>query len=238
MQLTNVLIGIQARSTSTRLPGKCFEMLGRKRVLDHVIESCTRSAAYLNKFAEKNKMITRVVLLIPEDDPIKTHFKGKVEIIEGSLLDVLSRYKKASDVFGVDYVVRITGDCPLIPPFVISKHITLALANKYDYISNCYESRLALDGIDCEVMSKAMLHYLDDNAKEASEREHVTLHIKRQFPKWARLGVTLGYFDSSTLKLSVDTQDDLERVREEYAKVSGIVQDCESTFGKQHVHRF
>lgn len=238
MELTQVLIGIQARSTSTRLPGKCFEPLGRKRVLDHVVESCTRAAAYLNKFAEKNKMITRVVLLIPKGDPIKDKFDRKVEIVEGDEQDVLGRYKKAADLFKSDYITRITGDCPLIPPFVISKHITLALMNQYDYISNCYESRLSLDGTDCEVMSKKMLDFLHENATKPEEREHVTIYAKNHLPKWAKLGISLGYFDSSSIKLSVDTDEDLKRVQNEYEKVSAIVNDYEGRFGRQHVHRF
>lgn len=187
---TKVLIAIQARSTSQRLPKKCFEPMGNKRVLDHVIEACRRSATYSNRYAYKKKYQITVALLIPEGDIIKRVF-DHVDIIEGPEFDVLTRFGIAQNKYDADYICRITGDCPLIPPYVITKHISLAVMCEYDYVSNVDEAcRLSLDGVDCEVMSKRMLNWLVANSTAPSEREHVTL-LARQNPP--RLGKTWLY---------------------------------------------
>src|SRR3990167_1150236 len=237
--LTNVLIGIQARSSSTRLPKKCFEPLGGKRMLDHVIDACNLSAKYLNRFTHKRGFTVNCALLIPEGDVIKHGFRSQIEIVEGPELDVLTRFSIAQKKFDADYICRITGDCPLIPSFVISRHITLAVVSSYDYISNVDEgSRLSLDGIDCEVMSRSMLEWLDANAETAEEREHVTIRARTGPPPWAIRAFTASFFDQSGLKLSVDTPEDLERVREEYDRVGRKLKVAERLYGRDSIHRF
>lgn len=238
MQITNVLIGIQARSTSTRLPGKCFAMIGEKRLLDHVIDSAKSAAAYMNRYTDKSGVLVKVALLIPFEDSIGREFKRRCSIVHGPENDVLERYVKAAQEFESDYIVRVTGDCPMIPPYLISKHIKFAVINHYDFVCNCHaEMRTSLDGVDCEVMSKNMIEYLSDNAKPGQDREHVTLMAKREPPSWAKIGFVGGFFDQSGIKLSVDTQDDLDRVRREYESLNSRMSEAEKRYGKQFVHR-
>ncbi len=237
--LISVLIGIQARSTSTRLPKKCFEPLGNKRLLDHVIDACDRSAKYSNMSTHRSNYTTAVALLIPYYDVIKTAFSSKIEIIEGPEYDVLTRFGIAQKKYNADYICRITGDCPLIPPYVISKHISLAVHEKYDYLSNVDEqARLSLDGIDCEVMSKKMLEWLDQNSKDPFHREHVTILARETPPDWAKRGFTASFFDLSKIKLSVDTKEDLDRVREEYDRVGKKLKKAEKLYDRENIHRF
>lgn len=237
--LTHILIGIQARSNNSRLPKKCFEPLGSKRLLDHVIDACDRAAKYSNRYTYRHRFTTSVALLVPYNDPIKMAFSSQVDVFEGDELDVLSRYVDAQRHFKADYICRVTGDCPLIPPYVISKHISLASVSRYDYVSNVDEQcRLALDGIDCEVLSKRMLDWLDDNASTAEEREHVTLKARTSPPDWAKRGFTASYFDQSGIKLSVDTAEDLAEVRRIYDQVGDKLQRAERIYGRDAIHRF
>ncbi len=237
--LTRILIGIQARSTSVRLPKKCFEPIGSKRLLDHVIQACQSAANYCNKYTYKNNYTVDVALLVPFEDPIVVAFGSKVEIYEGPELDVLERYAKVQSKLNPDYICRITGDCPLIPPYIISKHISLAVISKYDYVSNVDEEcRLSLDGIDCEVISKKMMRWLAEEAKTPEEREHVTLKARKDPPSWAKRGHTSSFFDQSNIKLSVDTPEDLERVRKEYDRVYKKLQAAEEIYGRNYIHRF
>ncbi len=239
MNTATVLIGIQARSTSKRLPGKCYEPIGSKRLLDHVIDAAKESAAYINLHTARSEILAKVALLIPVGDPIEDEFKNRCHIVSGPEDDVLTRYKLAAEAFKAHFVVRITGDCPLIPSYLISKHITLAVRNNYDYLSNSDElSRTSLDGIDCEVMSKKMLDYMDKAATLGSDREHVTPLARREPPQWAKRGCVVGYFDHSSVKLSVDTKEDLERVRAEYQALSSRLSDAERRYGRGFVHRF
>lgn len=237
--LISVLIGIQARSSSTRLPKKCFEPLGGKRMLDHVIDACDRAEKYLNKFTYKKNFTVSTALLIPEGDMIKKAFSSQAEIIEGPEFDVLTRYAIAHKKHNPDFICRITGDCPLIPPYVISKHISLAVVQGYDYISNVDEEcRLSLDGVDCEVVSRRMFEWLHQNATTDSDREHVTTLARSDPPKWAKRAFTASFFDQSSIKLSVDTREDLEIVRAEYDRVGKKLQRAERFYGRESIHRF
>lgn len=243
---TRVYIGIQARSTSTRLPSKVFEKIGDKTMLNHVVDSCLDAARYLNRNTSSNDIRASVALLVPKGDPIVTTFKSTrsfdaVSIIEGDEHDVLSRYMELVKAQSPDYIVRITADCPLIPHFVISKHISNAVVNESDYESNVDERvRTAPDGWDCEVLSKRILEYANENAKSPSDREHVSTFIRSNPPEWIRHGTTISFLPMFGMlpKLSVDTQEDLERVRDVYAQTNGYYQKALELFGKWNVHRF
>lgn len=232
------LIGIQARSTSTRFPRKAFADLDGKPLLQHVINACVKASEYHNKYSYKNGSEVSVAVLIPEGDEIGKHFKRPMTL-EGPEHDVLARYHKAAQLMQATHIVRVTGDCPLIPPFLISKFIKIAELNSYDYLSNVDEKmRVAIDGIDCEVISRRALDWLNITAKEGYDREHVTPLIRKSPPPWCRVGHVVGYFDLSHLKLSVDTPEDLERVRAHYTKISENIKMAESIYGDKCIHRF
>ncbi len=236
--MSRVVIGIQARSGSTRLPRKAFQLIGGLRLLDHVVGSCKSAATYMERFADRYKTRIHVVILTPTGDPIAHEFKRSCPILEGSNDDVLSRYAGAADHYDADVVVRVTGDCPLIPDYLIVKHIKTAIVNNYDYISNTDEdSRTAIDGHDCEVMSRRMIEWLDETSDSAYEREHVTPRARRDPPVWAKVGAVIHYHDQSGIKLSVDTPDDLERVREAYDLRAVKMVCAQRKFGKSAVHK-
>ena len=230
----SILIGIQARSGSTRLPRKAFETIGGKWMLDHVIDACKKSAGFLSR---DSGIKTRVVVLTPAGDPIATAFKSRCDIIEGPEQDVLARYLLALEEHEPDLMVRITGDCPLIPSFVISRVISLALKHAYDYIGNGDDRfRTSLDGVDCEVISNKLLVEVGRLAVSKEDREHVTTLIRRDTPPWARIGHVMNHFDHSEQKLSVDTPEDLERVRKVYDSGEDKYRLAIRTLGQSQVH--
>lgn len=241
MENTNktVLIGIQARSTSERLPRKAFALIGNKRMLDHVIDNCEKAAKYSNKHSARKNYTADVAVFCPTGDPIKRAFQTQAEIFEGSEQDVLERYYIGAKKFKADYLCRITGDCPLIPPYIISKHISIGVMGNYDYLSNVDEAcRLSLDGIDCEVLSFRMLEWLYENAKDPLDREHVTTYARKNAPNWAKRGFTASFFDQAGIKLSVDTEDDLIAVRNEYNRVGNALREAHRRYDFDCIHRF
>ena len=204
-------------------------------MLQHVMEACFNAAVYLNNWTSR-KMFVDVAVLVPLGDPIVDRIAKEVAVIEGSENDVLSRYMKLSNS---DYVCRITADCPLIPPFIISKIITLAVMNRYDYVSNVDERfRTTVDGWDCEVISQRALAYLNEYALLKEDREHVTTFLRRSPPPWLIQGASVNFLDLSDYpKLSVDTEEDLERVRLEYKKIETARSLAEKACGRKAVHR-
>lgn len=239
-ELKRVAIGIQARSTSNRLPSKVLADICGKPMLQWVIDAAKDAAGYLNKPWASRDIEVSVSLLIPEGDPIKSVFGDKLRIIEGDEHDVLSRYKTMADYYGADYIVRVTGDCPLIPPPVIVKAVNVAVKNGIDYVSNVDERlRVSFDGMDCEVISKGLLNYVHFNADSKPDREHVTTFIRKPgLPKDFSMAHIVGYVDLAGLKLSVDTDEDLQRVRAQKSKILDALAKAEVLDGSRSVHRF
>ncbi len=236
----NVLIGVQARSTSARFPNKHQNLLNGRMIIDHVIDACMSACYYANKnYGPRMGVNVKVALLTPVDDPLASVMRNRLPVIEGPEHDVLQRYVTAQEKFSADYICRITGDCPLIPAYVISKHIVVAIKNNYDYLSNVDEEfRTVEDGLDCEIMSKKMLEWLGTYAKAPEYREHVTLMARAKKPNWAKMGLMLGDFDHSKDKYSVDTPEDLERVRAHLAAATNRRRAAKETYGDGGVHSF
>ena len=220
--MKQILIGVQARSTSTRLPGKSSFILGNNTVVEHVLQKCVRASNWLLKQSGM-EITSDVFLLVPEGDPLRK-LQGPFEILEGSEPDVLSRYVQAATQTYPDYICRITGDCPLIPEFVISTIIKMAVKGGNDYTSNIIPAfRTAIDGHDCEVLSNRALQWLDNSAVTVADREHVTSKIVHEPPTWARIHPVIGYCDLSYVNLSVDTQADMDAVRSQHESVNNKV---------------
>lgn len=207
--MTKVLIGIQARSTSQRLPGKALKKLYNKPVLSWVINACMDSAQYVS-YQSRDSITGTVAILTPIGDEI-SRFYSSLNVVEGDEFDVLSRYVDAACLYESDYIVRITGDCPFVTSFMITNHIFKAINANLDYVSNVDPlCRTELDGRDIEVISYAALRWLDKHSTKAEDREHVTTKLREVRPPELRRGHFLNRLDVSDIKLSVDTEEDLE----------------------------
>lgn len=240
--MKQVKIAIQARSSSERLPNKIFEKIGEKEILQHVIDACRNAERYVNRHSVKYGYVVSTCIVCPENDPVVQRYKRFIEIIEGDEFDVFSRYNKACK--DASWIVRITADCPLIPEFLISKATMIAVKNKYDYLSNVDERcRLAVDGHDVEVMSGHIVQWLAQCDLTKEEREHVTLrirrdHEKKSLPDWVLIGSMQSPLPLQNIKLSVDTQDDLDKVRRIYNLRESQNDKARRIFGERHVHKY
>lgn len=238
-----VAIGIQARSTSQRLPGKISRMIGNRSVIERVMDACEGCASYINRYSFSNHIHCLVFVLIPEGDPITEQLRCEREkIIEGDETDVLSRYIKMADETQSDFIVRVTADCPLIPHHVIFKAINVAVKNGLDYVSNVADleekMRTSIDGHDVEVMSRKALDWVAQNATEHA-REHVTSLLRGDnVPASIRIGGLFGHVDLSKTKLSVDTEADLDRIIDQYESLEDKMAQFRRRHGKSSVYRF
>jgi spore coat polysaccharide biosynthesis protein SpsF len=232
-----VLIAIQARSTSTRFPNKIFELLGSETVLQTVVRQANKSAKYCQTFVKQVKLFCNVAILHPENDMgIINGFKH-MNLVAGDEHDVLSRYVKAADSMKADYIVRITADCPLILDFIISKHITVATINELDYVSNVEETcRTVADGLDCEILSRRALDWLNEKAITPEDREHVTLALRRRKPNSFRYGFVSSKLDTSSQKLSLDTKEDLVKIRKAFHEREYKLAEAKRIFGPDKVY--
>ena len=195
---------IQARMSSTRLPGQVLMPVMGKPLLGHMVER-VRPAARVDEL---------VVATSTEasDDPIARWCGDNgVKAVRGSLSDVLARY-----YFGAlslhpvpQTIVRLTADCPLHHHAVVDFAVKEFQRRKVDYFSNSFPPDFE-DGFDVKVFSFPALEAAYLNALEADEREHVTPYIRKS-PQFTREFAK--YRDSYRCKLSVDSANDFNLVR-------------------------
>lgn len=201
--MDDVVAILQARMSSSRLPGKVLKPLLGRPMIEWQIERVLRS-----------KLIDRLVVATsvdPSDDPLVQAVQALgVPVVRGSLDDVLARFVLAMGKFPARHYVRLTGDCPLSDPAVIDETIELHLKSGFDYTSNCHEPSYP-DGLDLEVVKGSALERASIEAKDLSEREHVTLHL-RHHPETYRLGLLRHQPDLSSERWTVDTSDDFALV--------------------------
>ena len=205
---------IQARMGSERLPGKVLIDIAGKPMLWHVVER-VKSAKTIGK-------IIIATTTDPEDDKIEDLAKKENWLLyRGSKNDVLGRYYEAAKKFGIDVIVRVTSDCPLIDPFIIDLCVEKFLAGDYDFISNYdKDSSTFPRGLDVRVFSFSALEKAYQNAKNPYEREHVTPYIFENANKEFRLGPVIeasGKYKGN-YRLTVDYPEDLELMEKIYGK--------------------
>ena len=203
-----ILAIIQARMSSTRLPGKVLKPIVGRPMLDLQLERLKRARA-----------IDRLVVATSDqadDDPIAALCEELgIGVFRGSLSDVLARYCGALQEFGpADHVVRLTADCPLADPDVIDGCIARHLASGADYTSNGVK-RTFPKGLDVEVMTAAALVRAHRNATARDEREHVTMHIYRNQQTF-KLAHYVQERQLGSLRWTVDTPEDLKMVTAVY----------------------
>lgn len=186
----NKLAIIQARMSSSRLPGKVLMDIAGKPMLERLIGR-----------AQRARLIDRVVLATTTDpsDDILAEFCQRIDIpcYRGSMLDVLDRVYHAAIEFQAEIIVRLTADCPLLDPELIDLTISTFLGNinlpisqqevssldrsaqtpvSFDFVANRLPppwKRTLPIGLDVEVCSLQALQQAWSEAKETYQREHV-----------------------------------------------------------------
>lgn len=201
----NIVAIIQARMTSTRLPGKVLKKINDKVVLDYVIGRL-----------KKCKNISEIVLAITtnkKDDALEEYAKNnKINYFRGSEEDVLSRYFEAAKKFNAEVIVRITSDCPLIDPDIVDNIINKHLKSKADYTANII-TRTYPRGLDTEVFNYDVLKAASKIAKEDHYREHVTVYIRDHPEKFKIQNIEAdGKIKRPDIRITVDTKEDLELI--------------------------
>jgi len=195
---------IQARTSSTRLPGKVLKNLPYNSdvtVLEQVILRLEKSG----------KLDEIIVATTTDDDDsgiVDIAEKVNVKLFRGSKNNVLERYYFAAERYGLDVVVRITSDCPCVDPDVVDQIITGYLESDTDYVSNTMIRSFPV-GIDVEVLSFNALKKCYMNADTNLEREHVTLYIHNNPDKFKTKNITASKkMHGPMIRITLDTDED------------------------------
>ena len=209
---TAVLCVVQARTGSTRLPGKVLRELGDVSMLEFLLRR-------LEHFGPAESVPTwsslGVVVATTDrsaDDPIvEVAERCGVGVVRGDEFDVLGRFARVVNDCDADDVVRLTADCPLTDPLIVEAVVTKHLERGAHYTTNVLP-RTFPKGLDVEVIDCGALLEASRLARDPVEREHVTPYLYRRPERYVlanlRSGRALGH-----LRWTVDTADDLEAVR-------------------------
>jgi len=198
---------IQARTGSSRLSGKVLSKIQSKPMIWHVINR-----------VKKVKNVEQIILATStniDDKPlVKIAEQENIIAFTGKTNDVLDRYYQASLKFNANPIIRITGDCPLIDPKLITKMLVFFQHNKYDFVSNNINPTFP-DGLDASIFSFKTLQKAWKKANLQSEREHVVPYITKN----KKLFKIFSYENSenfSNYRWTVDEKNDLNFVRKIY----------------------
>ncbi len=201
---------IQARTGSTRLPGKVLKKLYGKTILQHVIERVQQAKSI-------DSIVIATTRLSRDDAIVDEAVRCGVQYFRGSEDDVLARYYLAAQESNSDTVVRITSDCPLIDPLVTDEIIKFFQEKKrYDIVTNAgndINNRTYPRGLDIEVFSFFALEQAYRQACKPYQREHVTPYI---YENSAKIYFYKNSTDYSRYRWTLDTGEDFILIKEIY----------------------
>ena len=194
--MDKIVATIEARMTSSRLPGKPLLKVIKKTMIEHLVLRL-----------KKVHSIDEIVLATTEnqsDDILINAVKSLgIKFFRGDEDDVMQRVIGAAESVKASTIVEITGDCPLIDPQIIEQCIRMFKNHDVDYVSNAVV-RSYPDGMDTQVFSLKTLKKSASMTKDLIDREHVSLHIRNNSKifkqihlvappeiHWPSLGITL-----------------------------------------------
>ena len=157
---------LQARISSTRLPGKILLNGPSKPLLIHTIERL-----------KKSKLFTKIIVATTtskiDDIIFDLCKKNNIIVYRGHPTNLLNRYYNCAKKFKIKNIIRITSDCPLIDSDIIDLMIKRFNEKKIDYLSNIHPPSLP-DGFDVEIFTFEALKKTFSSAREDFQKEHVT----------------------------------------------------------------
>ena len=205
-----IVATIEARMTSSRLPGKPMMEVCGHPMLGHLVDRL--------KAVESIDIIVLATTTNQTDDAMAQYASSiGIEVFRGDEDDVMGRVVNAGKSVDADVIVEITGDCPIIDPEIIEQAIRSYRENTYEYVGNQH-IRSYPDGMDVQVFALETLVKSEAMTNEPLDREHVTLHIRNN-PQifshlnlvappeqhWPDLGLTLDeQSDFDLLKLIIE----------------------------------
>jgi spore coat polysaccharide biosynthesis protein SpsF len=206
---------VQARMSSTRLPGKVLKPLVGRPMLWHIVDRLRRAPGISSVgVATSDK---------DEDEPIRVFCqRERIPFFAGDEQDVLDRFYRAAIAFQADPVLRITADCPFVDPELVGALLAMYQAGEYDHVGVATGSVAFQhagprypDGLDAECIRLAALTRAHDEAHERTDREHVTPYLYR-VPGRFRNGLLPAKEDHGRLRWTVDHPADFAVVEKVY----------------------
>ena len=210
---------IEARYSSTRLPGKMLIDIEGEPLLSRVINR-------IKKSKKIHEIIIATSINSADQKIVNFSKKKKINYFRGSEENVLDRVLKANQFFNSDIVVEVCGDCPLIDPKIIDNAIEVFLNNQFDVVCTGGNIQSYPQGTEVMVFKRSLLESSVSYCNEDSYKEHVGLFFLENPSKYKvkelKAPISL---HKPNLRLQVDYQEDLNLVKKIYADLLPLFGD-------------
>lgn len=210
------LVVLQARMSSSRLPGKVMMEINSQPMIYWQIQRILKASSV--------DTLVVVTSIDSSDDPLVEFLEGhSVTVHRGSLGNVFSRFIEVATQYQYGALIRLTGDCPLVMPELLDKMVLEFYQKDVDYFSNTLIPTFP-DGLDIEIIKHGTLEKLATFKLEPRELEHVTYGVYKR-PEIFKLLNFQNETDQSLARWTVDYQADLDFVRAIFNGFSGRERD-------------
>lgn len=207
-----IVATIEARMTSTRLPGKSLMPLAGKPVLERLIERLRRSRLI-------DDVVVATTTNAPDDAIVELCERLDCHYWRGSEDDVLLRVLEAAEAYQADIIVETCGDSPLTDWRQIDRMLELFFENSYDFISNNLEPSFPI-GFDVRIFPTAILAEVERTSQDPYDRENVSPYIYTHPEKYT-LGklVAEGRMRRRDIRLTLDHKEDYDLLNTVFEKL-------------------
>jgi spore coat polysaccharide biosynthesis protein SpsF len=197
-------IVVQARMSSQRLPGKVLEVVEGKPMLQYTLERLQR-CTFDNTLvvATSREEADRPIVAFCEAYGVACH--------QGPLADVAGRFKQVIEQNDMDAFVRVCGDSPLLDQELVARAVGEFVKGGVDVVTNVMP-RTYPPGCSVEVIRRDVFLKTYSEMASADAKEHVTKQFYA-YPDWYRILNFAAEEDFSSVRLCVDTEDDMDVFR-------------------------
>ena len=199
-----VLCVIQARMNSSRLPGKVILPFAGSSIIECIHERVKRSKRV-------NDVLVGTSIESSDNSLVKLLEEKNINYFRGSLDNVLNRFASISKEYNPDFLVRITGDCPLIDQDIIDICVENCVAGKYDYFRLLEPYP---DGLDVDIFKSSAITIANEKAKKISEREHIGQYFLNNPNDFLLGGINLFETRHQEIRITLDEEEDYKLLKE------------------------
>lgn len=194
---------VLARLDSTRLPRKALARVGERSLIDLVVERAQQTRGLDVILATTDRAV---------DDGLAAHGEAQGwSVFRGNPHDVADRLVRAADDFGAEYAARINGDSPFVDYTLLERAIEVARSKSPDLVTSV-PGRTFPYGVSAELLRVASLRSAIPTLT-TPEREHVTRRFYERPDDYRIEMLTSDRPDLAAVRMTVDTTDDLDRLR-------------------------
>lgn len=204
-----IIATIEARMTSSRLPGKVMKDCLGKTMLAHMVDRVKRSEIL-------DDIVIATTINDTDDVLVEEAERLGVLTYRGSEDNVMSRVVEAAEFHRADIIVELTGDCPLLDPALIDVAVAEYFASGVDYLSNLdideFDRGLAHPlGFAVQVFSTAILADAYRRTDDPLDFEHVSRPLYQTPERYSvKYMPTLDRQRGPNMSVTLDTPEDFQ----------------------------